>query len=222
MERRKGFALVVVLISLLILTALFTAASQRSLARLREDAGEALLLRRAAARAEVLELLLELPAEALPHGPLALPDGRIVRLQDCGGLIDLNTASPALLAQMAQRLDLPETALARLRDWRRSGLRLQRVADFARIGGLTEDEALAVARVATVYSGRPGIAPDAAPPEVLEIVTAPGGAVPEAFQSAPSGENFHVFLLGGERLAGVIGAVHLPPDRLNRRALALW
>ncbi len=142
-------------------------------------------------------------------GPLSLPapfDDMIIRVQDVGGLIDLNTASPELLAKLFETLEFPADAAARYRQWRREGQRLTRVDDLIRITGTDPAIGPDLLHVATVFSGRRGVSPDHTPSNVVSIITGSSGTIPDAFISPPSNSNFAVYEISsdGERRVGVI------------------
>ena len=92
--KQEGFAIVVVLASLLILTTLFAIASQRSMAHVQNQGAERQLAQRQADNAAILTILRNLTSEDFLGETIILPepfDGTSLRLQDVGGLIDLNT-----------------------------------------------------------------------------------------------------------------------------------
>ncbi len=184
-ERKAGFALVVVLASLLVLAALFAAAQGRVIARLNDAAAEATLI----ARGQISRELLDLAIAARTADPRATRvtaslggEEHVLVLQDVGGLIDVNTASPELLARLGDGLGLSPSALEAWRAWRRNPRRAIRVEDFARVTGLPPERMADLRAVATVQSGRPGLAPDLAPAGVLARL---GAGRPTA--SAPAG-----------------------------------
>jgi hypothetical protein len=220
---RAGFALVVVLFSLLVLTALFAVAQSRTLAHLQSVAAERRLLVRGAEAQDLLDLALAWRLTPAADGRTAfqvtLADGSAeVHLQDVGGLVDLNTASPALLTVLGAQLDLDAAALDAYRSWRRSPRRLLRPFDFTRIAGGATGTRLDL--VATVYSGRPGVAWDLAPPEVAALLSP--GISREDNASPPSGANFLVTVRrSGSDQTLPLGTIHIGPDRAQSRVLAL-
>jgi len=157
--------------------------------------------------------------------------GKIFRieLQDTGGMIDLNTAAPDLIERLAGYLSLPPNALDRFRAWRRTPYRLLRTSDFLRITGAPRELEDRLAQVATVFSGRRGIAPNVAPQEIVEMFLGQGSSremlaaeIGEAMISAPSGVNFLVSVEDtGTGQQWLAGAVHLPPQEQSRRILWL-
>ena len=210
-SRKQGFALVVVLFSLAILTLLFSAASTRTLASLQFSAAEVVAATRAADRVEVLDALVTL---GRPEGDRLEWDGRAVRLQSTGGLVDLNTGGPELLERLlvGYGLSAPARAdaLQSYRTWRRTGFRLQRVSDFARVAGLDPDTLPGIDRLATVHSGRATLSPEQAPLALLEHLTGAQGdtdvlisLLPPAVLGPSTAANFAVF--EGSRRIGVVG-----------------
>ncbi|MGC1498097.1 MAG: hypothetical protein WA790_19990 [Sulfitobacter sp.] len=181
-NKRRGFALIVVLSTLSIIALLFAIASSRTISRLSETRTDRLVVDDAFARASLLELAVQAYGDAeTPMATDALlavswrgQEGQM-QLQDAGGLVDLNTANPAMLERLAEALEVTPAQLEEYRRWRRTPLRLQRVSDFPRVagGGISLSESLFP--IATVFSGRPGIAIDLAPQKLLEVLTDGGG-----------------------------------------------
>lgn len=123
--------------------------------------------------------------------------------QDVGGLVDLNYASPELLEGLLIALGLTSqeatAVMLTFRDFRRTGLGLQRVSDFERIVGLVPNTLPTLANFTTVHSGRTGIAPDVAPLRLLELLTGGAGSrehlkaqLPARLHSPSSGTIFRV------------------------------
>lgn len=217
----RGFALITVLVSLATITLLFAAASTLTLTRLQDNALTHGIGRKAAEARGVIE-------GALAHygspdidlsEPLVLhtADGDWrVALRDVSGLVDLNTASPALLAAIMPALGLDTSeasvALERLRTWRRAGNRLARVSDALRVMGLDAALGGELASIATVASGATGFAPEQAPLRLLEVVTGRSGprdtladSVPEAFRSPARGANFRLIAApAGANLVAIV------------------
>ena len=80
-----------------------------------------------------------------------------------------------------------------------------RAGDFLRVTGAGQERLAELLAVATVHSGRRGIAPDVAPQGVLAILGQ--DELPPAWLSPPSGANYAVVLLGEN--ARRIGVVHV-------------
>lgn len=223
-SRKHGFALVVVLFSLAILTLLFSAASTRTLASLQFSTGEVLASDRVQVRVELLDALVTL---GLPEGDVFVWSGRNADLQSTGGLVDLNTAAPELLERLLIGYGLPATqradALQSYRTWRRSGWRLQRVSDFARIAGLADTDLPGIKGLATVHSGRTTISGEQAPIALLEHLTGQvgsrdtlTGALTPGLLGPATRANFAVFD-GADRL----GVVSFGPTADQHRILAI-
>ena len=190
---QAGFALIVVLSSLLILTGLFAIAQARSMTALGAGASEKLLLQNAQRDEDLLQLAI---AYRLGH-----PDGTTfeiagvpVLLQDVGGLIDLNTAAPELLDRLATGLGISSEKLSLFRTWRRTPHRLLSTADFSRLTGLPVETANRLSGLSTVYSGRIGIAPETTPTEVWKVIGLEASTLPAAMQSPPANAVFAVFI----------------------------
>lgn len=221
---KQGFALVVVLFSLAILTLLFSAASTRSLASLQFSAAEVVASSREQARIEVLDALVAL---GRPEGDVLVWNGRTFRLQSAGGLVDLNTAAPELLERLLNGYGLDATAradaLQSYRTWRRTGFRLQRVSDFVRVSGLNGVDLPGLATLATVHSGRASLSGEQAPLELLRHLTGGKGErdflieqLPPALLGPATATNYAVF--DGQMR---IGVVSFGPTRDQHRLLAL-
>ncbi len=73
---------------------------------------------------------------------------------------------------------------------------------FLRFTGAGQDRLAQLQAIATVHSGRRGIAPDLAPAGVLEILGA--SELPPAWLSPPLGANYAVGLEGSARQIGVV------------------
>lgn len=212
--RQAGFAIIVVLASLMILTTVFAIASNRSFAQIQMQTGERALSLRQFANAEILTLLMSVELDASTSKEVRLPypfDEVDLRIQDVGGLIDLNTGTPELLARLFSALDAPSTAAASFRDWRRGGRRLQRVDDLIRIADIDTEQREALLAMATVHSGRTGVADAVAPDNVRALAA----GLP---QTAPSQMNFAVFVQSNGR-ESLIGVISYPSSGTQGRIL---
>lgn len=234
-HRRKakhGFALIVVLAGLAILTSLFAITTNVTMAHLQSNRSNSVLAENMHLNGDILQWVL---SAAPPVADKTAPLWRemngtnvTVHLQDAGGLIDLNTATPDLLDLLVTQMDLPAEALTDYRAWRRTPYRLLRVTDFLRVTGAGPEHRDWLLQVATVYSGRPGVAPDHAPLPVLELITERTGArdtlaksLPDHLISPASGTNFNVMAemnsVGGHVL---IGTVHI--TSASKKSRVLW
>lgn len=221
-DKRKhgeaGFAIIVVLSGLLIVTALFAVASKRSIGHLNELSAEQSILENMNLDFALLEVVSKLDAAEITESQtnqIALTPDLTVYLQDVGGLIDLNTAHPNLLAALFDRLGFPYDATEKYVSWRREGRRLLRVCDIYRIVG-TEDACTdQLKEIATVFSGRSGVsareAPDAfwALMDGADGISATSRLVPDYYSSPALQVNFAVWLSGEDGRGNYIGDVNL-------------
>ena len=223
-SRKHGFALVLVLFSLAILTLLFSAASTRTLASLQFNAAEVVAADRLATQIEVLDALT---LQGRPEGDRLTWAGRTVRLQSTGGLVDLNTAAPELLDRLLTGYGLSATerasALEAYRTWRRKSYRLQRVSDFARIAGLDPARLPRLKALATVHSARATLSGEQAPTRLLEHLTGSRdsrdimiGLLPPNLLGPATSANFAVFD-GADR----IGVVSFAPVENQHKILTV-
>ncbi|MDA7966139.1 hypothetical protein [Ruegeria sp.] len=235
-RRRQGFALIVVLSTLSIVALLFAITSSRFLANLKDSEAELILAKRQQENQALAELALgvfhQQSNQTDPQTPLTIrQNGReqTLVLQDVGGLVDLNTAAPDLLNALSTSLGVPDEALERFRDWRRTPYRLQSVVDFARVSEVPYEVGLRLKEFATVHSGRFGIASDLAPLGLIERlrVAAPRGSVqglelPVSWQTPGSGVTFRVDLWEGGRFVRSVGVIHFGGSASGNRILELY
>jgi hypothetical protein len=211
-HRNHGFAIIVVLASLLVLTALFAISSTRSMAHIQNQSAEQYLAANDSHRVTLLQLVLAREPNNPTGGQIALPapfHEQTLRLQDVGGLIDLNSASPELLEKMFRHLQFPDNAQESFRSWRRDGRRLMRIDDLIRITNADPVLLPDLAQAATVFSGRRGIAIEHAPEKVLEIVRDGGSTINDSDISAASNTNFRVYLQDADNSEQMIGVVSI-------------
>jgi hypothetical protein len=228
-NRKGGFALIVVLFSLLVITALFATVQKRALGQLYDVAAEELLIVNGQTGRDLLELAITVRAKARSLSATnftASLNGRVyeVKLQDVSGLIDLNAASPDLLQRLANRLRLVPGAITTYLQWRRTPRRLLRVEDFARITGAGPAAFDELRSVATVHSGSQGLAPGATPTEVLNLVgVETSDDIPETLRSTQSATNYRVSLRRPGTAAEIaLGIIHVAPSIGQSRVLQIF
>lgn len=157
----------------------------RTLAHVQHSKSEVTLASEFEKDTNAVELIVALRAvglsETASEQPL-IPQIPSFILRPVTGLVDLNTASPELLNLLLEGYGLPQArinqALETFQFWRGEGRKLQRVSDFGRVSGLTVNELPDLSKLATVFSGRDGIAIDQAPNQLLGHLfgTSDGGA----------------------------------------------
>jgi hypothetical protein len=206
----SGFALIVVLSTLAILTLLFAISTRLSLAHIQAQETELHIAERAALNKRLLHGVSGHLAEAREGGTYEITvDGQSYQLRviDVGGLVDLNTASPPLLDAYLSALGMTQEEIARLRAWRQTSKRLLRVEDLIRVTGTTALDQSLLLQTATVHSGRPGVSLEDAPEALRDLIFARWD---EAWTSPRSGMNFSVGA-GGSGGKVSIGVAHVPP-----------
>lgn len=202
-KAKHGFALIVVLSGLAVLTTLFAVTSTRAITHLQNVSSDVVLVEHAHLSDEILRYVMAIDfptADADEPHELKLNGKSIsIRLVDVGGLIDLNTAAPELLEKLARKMELDEAALETYHEWKDTPYQLLRVTDFLRVTRASPEHREWLLQVATVHSGRRGIAPSQAPMPVLELTTGQTGsvetlarAVPKTLRSKPTGTNYNV------------------------------
>ena len=221
--KSHGFALIVVLSTLSIIALLFAIAGSRAVNRLSETRTDVLVAEDAFARMSLLSLAAqvyghrEMPLEPDVMLPVRWRGGNaLLQLQDTGGLVDLNTANPAILERLADRLNIPSANLETYRVWRREPLRLQRVSDFARIVGGAPGLSESMRGLATVFSGRPGLDMDLAPESLLELLVGRAGNradlirdLPASWASPASSVNYHVNVINKGGVVIALGIISI-------------
>ncbi|GGX44470.1 hypothetical protein GCM10007385_10520 [Tateyamaria omphalii] len=205
--RRHGYALIVVLGALVILTFLASLSSKTLLSEHHSSVATREFQDRQALSADGVSYVMDLARGARTPARLALPghDDVWVDLVDVGGLIDLKTARSALSAKVMAHLDLTQDQTRRYRNWQRNPGQEADLSAFLRAIGGTPDQLVPLSRVATLRSGRPGISPMHAPRAVLELVTEADGSrevlmsrVPPAFVSQPRRTLRQVWITRGD------------------------
>lgn len=212
---RRGFALVVVLASLVILTLLLSLSSKTLLTEHQVARTTLDLQTREALTVEAVHYVMSLSLGGATPLDMTLPGAEDVWLDlvDVGGLIDLQTADSRLSSKVIEALALGPDASRLFRNWLRQSASAHTLSDVLRELQAGPDKSAQLAAVATLRSGRPGIHPQAAPLPVLELATDEVGArgrleaaVPPGFTSQPTGRFFQLWIKRGENrwLAGVV------------------
>ena len=203
--RRSGFALIIVLMGLLTITALMTVIMQTLHGTTLRAATDRDLVSANAVNADLIRIALA--AKAMDPDLEVLSVGDVtLRMIDVGGLIDLNTGTPGLIELLIEEFGGGPEEMVAYRTWRREGRRLARVEDFARVTGLKSIDITYLKGVSTVHSGRLGIAPDIAPMEVWNIIrkiSERSSDLPPHWVTLPSGQMFVVEKIDLEKAATV-------------------
>lgn len=210
-ERHSGFALLVVLSTLAILTLLFAVSTRLSLAHIQGQGTERHLAEKSALRNELLTRMTHQFGALAEAGQFTISmsdEDYLIQVVNAGGLIDLNTANPRLLDAYLEGIGLKNENIKKFRDWRQSSKRLLRITDLQRVSGATDIDFATLRQTATVVSGRSGISPSDAPEMLTDLLAS---SWRDEWASAASSSNFEVFLLGG-RADHRIGAFHLSGD----------
>lgn len=220
-----GYALITVLFSLAIITILLTSASRLNINHARYVSDQTVLANRLSEAETFLNLSV---AEWRLQGKPQLVsfefqgESYVTEFQDVGGLIDLNTASPSLLFTLltAVHIENPTDVIAKYQAWRQQGFRLQRVSDFARVAGFSSEAAQRIGPFVTVHSGRRGIAPNASPLILLELLVGENGTaeylatqLPRTYKSHASKVNFRVTFLNAQGAVVASLTAHIPNNQ---------
>lgn len=214
---RQGFALIVVLSALLVLTTLFAITQTRSMTTLQASALERLLLSQSQRDEDLLRLAIAYRLASPDDTQFEVPEGQLI-LQDVGGLIDLNTAAPELLDRLASGLGISNERMTAFRDWRRVPHRTLSTNDFARLTGIAPVDRARLMQLTTVFSGRSGIAPDFAPDSVWSVIGSSADSLPPELKSEPAYTVFAVWHKNHEASAH-IGTISIGPTMLGSRIL---
>lgn len=192
---RKGFALIVVLAFLIILTILLSIAANRNVAQAGLLKSEVTLLENEIALRDTLSILESLDPSVFDGNQTVEAGDYKIHIQDVGGLIDLNTASPELLDIIFEELELDSAARQSYLDWRREGRRLLRVVDFQRVTGASRETIDWLGTVATVHSGRRGVSLEVISEELSDRL---GGILLSLGSSPRSGTNYILSIEQGQ------------------------
>lgn len=214
----SGFALIVVLSTLAILTLLFAISTRLSLAHIQTQETEVLLAERSALNVALLRASTAPLAEARASGTYEVTvgdDTHTLRAVDVGGLVDLNTAQPPLLETYLTEIGLTNEEITRFRSWRQTSKRLLRIEDLIRVTAAQRADRALLLATATVHSGRTGVSLDDAPEVLRDLLQA---RWQDDWATAPSGVNFRI-----ERIRQTgplpVGVVNVRPDG---RGKILW
>lgn len=171
---------------------LFATVSNRALANAGFYATEKRLLQQQFNNAAIADVLsqMDLSAMTVTSKEIASPlqDGITLVIQDVGGLIDLNTAAPELIAAVIDYLGLEPEAIEKYRVWRQEGRRLLRTDDFLRVVEANMTLTTTLSTIATVHSGRRYVSNASSPEDVKQILA----GLDEVFVDQPNSENFKV------------------------------
>lgn len=158
----RGFALLVVLTSLAVLTTLFAISSKNNLSDLEQNKTEVSLMQAHFRNVEILRAAIrevELPESSGPWVQSVNIGAETLDILfwDIGGLVDLNTASPNLLAALFDAWGADEQSQAAFWKWRQTQNRVMRVEDVLRLLGEVEPDLNELLQTVTVFSGRAGV-----------------------------------------------------------------
>lgn len=171
---------------------LFATVSNRALANAGFYATEKRLLQQQFDNAALADVLsqMDLNAMTTTNNEIASPlqDGTKLVIQDVGGLIDLNTAAPELIAGVIDFLGLEPEAIEQYRTWQQDGRRLLQTDDFLRIVGEDMTLITSLSTIATVHSGERYVSNASSPESVRQIVA----GLDEVFVDQPTSDSFAV------------------------------
>lgn len=191
----RGFALIAVLSSLTMVALLFAISSRLTLASQSFYATEKRILETQQETAMILRLIGNIDREdalrVFDSWEASVGSRGFVRLQDVGGLIDLNTTTPDVISRLVQEFGGTTSKVANYFEWRRSGHRLYRIGDFLNFFSISANETTRLQSVATLFSGRRTFDGAIAPLQVYDAT----GWVPEESVSgvASKSDNFAVY-----------------------------
>lgn len=200
---------------------IFATASNRSLAHLVDSSTEARLLGQQHERVALLRLVAATASlDDVILDDLPPPfENLMVRLQDVGGLIDLNAATPELIGALFAATRLPPEAQARYWDWRRGPRRLLRTSDLPSVTGAPRDLAPWLDEVATVFSGGSGVA-EAVAPEQVRAMLREGALSTDLPASLSPSSNWAVYVRrSGVEVEQYWGTVFIDPQTDDGKAL---
>ena len=188
--KERGFAIVIVLFGLSIVTALYAISSTLTLASIKRNSIDARLAVEASTRFGLIEAI---SAGTSFDEPVSMVDvaGVTLELREVSGLVDLNAASRPLLELFFDKAGYTRDQLETFLDWRADGRRLLRLEDLNRIAGPPARSA-DLYRLATIYSGKQGVAPEAITNELLELMDWVVPGVPAPYTAPLGGAVYQV------------------------------
>ena len=199
--KQRGFAILVVLFGLSIVTALYAISSTLTISAVKRNSVDLRLAVEASERFGLLEASLPFLPSDDAVATIVLGDTSFL-MQDVTGMIDLNTASRPLLDAFFEAAEFSAEEYRRFIDWRASGQRLQRAEDLWRITQRTPSFP-DLHRIITVHSGSVGVSDVAVTRALSELMGWPP-SVPEAFQAPPREAVFAIFEGETGRYAGTV------------------
>jgi len=204
--KERGFAIVIVLFGLSIVTALYAISSTLTLASIKRNSTDAQLARDASTRFGLIEAI---SAGVSFDGPVSVVDvsGVTLELREVSGLVDLNAASRPLLELFFDKLGYTNEQFEAFIDWRADGRRVLRLEDLSRIAG-EPTHSIDLYRLATLYSGKQGVAPEAITNELLELMDWGVSGIPDPYTAPLGSAVYQVYemdpVAGQERYLGTV------------------
>lgn len=223
-QRRSGFALIVVLGALSVITLLFAIVETRLFSRVERAHVERLILKTSHESGALLRYAADYidEDENVTELDVSWNDqpGKL-RFVDVGGLIDLNTANPTLISAFFALQGVGEENQVKFRKWRQAPNRLQSVNDIGRVFEIDHEAAFEISRFTTVHSGRFGISEQVAPEALVAQLrkSLQQSRLPEEWLSAPTNSKYlvEVVLESGQEL--VLGTVQVSGTGMAARIL---
>ncbi|WP_214569024.1 hypothetical protein [Aliiroseovarius lamellibrachiae] len=212
-RNNRGFALIVVLSMLSVITFLVAGTTTRVVSRATDIDTEKRIMRTAHETAALLSFAIAAfgssPKQIPPSQKVTVPwqdDYAELRLQDVAGLIDLNTADTALVETFVSAMGLPSSVIDTLQVRRSNSQRLESVGELPRVVGMPIEDMNAIAMFATVHSGRRGLALDVTPEDLIEALGGRDHLQSRFQQSKPSGAVYLAIVNGDgkDKLLGVV------------------
>ena len=185
-EGKAGFALIVVLVTLGILTLLFAISSDRTISNFQTQSSELTILKTHQELKDLLVLASQWKSQPENKDDMAFTIPNVeseteVSFIDVGGLVDLNTAHIPLANAFIQFIGGGRDEQERYLQWRRIGIRMKRVSELPHILDYNLPVGFSIEKYATVFSGRSGINLKNAPNEFVGFLKQTG-----VLEKAPS------------------------------------